>query len=125
MDSEPTRSRSRSGGRDIAAPKPGWKYFAEAQAESVVTERGENGTIRFDNCLYLRVDPEAEVNDILRDLRIQAPTLLLMVCSIDLAAEVWGPAPSQKKCPNFRGGAWPEKSRSHRSLLDFSGLACL
>ena len=118
MYSQPTRSRSRSGGRVIEARQKdfeeaeaaveGWKYFAEAQEESsnvqsVVTERGQNGTIRFDNCLYLRVDPEAEVNDILRDLRVQGPAVLLMVCWCACCAVVWGPAPSQKKCRNFRG----------------------
>ena len=119
MDSQPTRRRSRSGGRVIEARQKdfeeaeaaveGWKYFAEAQVESsnvqsVVTDRGQNGTIRFDNCAYVRVDNAAAVNDILRDLRVQGPAVLLMVCWCACCAEVWGPAPSQKKCLNFRGG---------------------
>ena len=110
MDSEPIRRRSRSGGRDIATPQPGWTYFAEAQvvdrgqsAESrasarrmpnafvdgiqVEHQRNEESRGSF-GLAYVRVDIEADVNEILRDLRTHWPTVLLMLCYNDDAAEV-------------------------------------
>ena len=115
-----TRSRSRSGGRDIAAPQPGWNYFAEAEAEAQVKDRGrsaestDSARRRPNACVegiqeerqgneesrgssngmgsffvvYVRVDIEADVNEILRDLRTHWPTVLLMLCYNDDAAEV-------------------------------------
>ena len=115
-----TRSRSRSGGRDIAAPQPGWNYFAEAEAEAQVKDRGRSAESRAsarrrpNACVegiqeerqgneesrgssngkgsffvvYVRVDIEADVNEILRDLRTHGPTVLLMLCYNDDAAEV-------------------------------------
>ena len=116
MVSEPTRRRSRSGGRDIATPQPGWTYFAEAQVvdrgqsaesrasarrrpnafvEGIQEERQGNEESRGSSngkgsffVVYVRVDIEADVNEILRDLRTHGLTVVLMLCYNDAAAEV-------------------------------------
>ena len=75
---------------------------------------------------YVRVEECANIAAILSYLRKDPPKVLMMFCEKSESAKVWGGAtPSQKKCPDFRGGTWREKSLSHRSLLDFSCIASL